>query len=532
VFVDSQDIAEQSVIQTDVCVIGAGAAGIVLALELMESAGVDIVILESGAAEPEDDGPSSYRVFPGRGLALGVDPSRPWYLGGNTNNWFGNCRPLEESDFEPRDWVPHSGWPIRRADVAPYYERAQAVLGLGEFGWYDLEQSRPHLSRPPLDVDPNVLDTRIIQTCPVLSVAERHRQRLELAENLRILLRVRALRLHTNAAADRATAVEVARADGGRLRVEAETFVLAAGGIENPRLLLASDNVLPNGLGNHHDLVGRCFMEHWYVDVPLGGWDGGLDLDLYQFQSDPLQLVERTRVWAQLALADDLLRRERAPGMSLYFFRSPRTSPSVLAAKRLKASMIGRAPFEPATDLRLLLTDPLEVTRHLARPSSDEGAPSDGYLLRVQLEQTPDSDNRVRLSSSRDAFGVRTPELDLRLGPDELRAYERTLAIAADELGMDSSRIVKQFRLLLGAGRCDFFWHHMGTTRMADAPEAGVVDADSRVHGVSNLFAAGSSVFTTGGIGAPTLTIVALALRLADRIKRSVPGTSAGDGRH
>jgi choline dehydrogenase-like flavoprotein len=137
----------------------------------------------------------------------------------------------------------------------------------------------------------------------------------------------------------------------------------------------------------------------------------------------------------------------------------------------------------------------------------------------VQLEQVPDPDNRVRLSSVRDAFGAPAPELSLRLRSSERRAHERTLAIAADALGLKGSRIVKQLQLMVDAGRCDFFWHHMGTTRMADDPAAGVVDADCRVHGVSNLFVAGSSVFPTGGIGAPTLTIVALALRLADVIR-------------
>jgi choline dehydrogenase-like flavoprotein len=151
------------------------------------------------------------------------------------------------------------------------------------------------------------------------------------------------------------------------------------------------------------------------------------------------------------------------------------------------------------------------------------------------MEQVPDPENRVRLAEARDEQGYPIPEIALRLTEPEVRAHQSALVLATEALGLRSGRIARQFRLMLGAGRCDFFWHHMGSTRMASDPADGVVDADCRVHGLSNLFVAGSSVFPTGGIAAPTLTIVALALRLAGLIAgrpaEAVADAAPGGGR-
>jgi choline dehydrogenase-like flavoprotein len=140
-------------------------------------------------------------------------------------------------------------------------------------------------------------------------------------------------------------------------------------------------------------------------------------------------------------------------------------------------------------------------------------------VLKVQIEQAPDPENRIRLSSSMNRFGQPDTELVLALSKEKRREHVRSLRIAAQALGLNDARVGKQMELMFGSGRFGFFFHHMGTTRMANDPVEGVVDRNCRVHGVENLFVAGSSVFPTGGTAAPTLTIVALALRLADHIR-------------
>jgi len=166
-FVDSRELPDHATVQADVCIVGAGAAGISLARELAGSP-LRIVLLEDGGIAPEVEGRGIYQLVGGRGPnpRLQLDPSRTWYFGGCTNHWNGFCRPLDEEDFAPRDWIPHSGWPIRRSTLLPYYERAQAACGLGDSRWYDLEACRAHLEHPPLDVDPRARErTRRATLC-------------------------------------------------------------------------------------------------------------------------------------------------------------------------------------------------------------------------------------------------------------------------------------------------------------------------------------------------------------------------------
>ena len=152
--------------------IGAGAAGISLALALADSS-LDVVLVEGGGLTAGKASRSVYRVVPGPQMALGTDPSKSWHFGGNTNRLdpFGNCRPLDAFDFEPREWVRYSGWPFRRRELRSYDEDAQRMSGLSDVRWYDADQCRPHLVHAPLDLDPMVLTTRMMQVCPVLSFA-------------------------------------------------------------------------------------------------------------------------------------------------------------------------------------------------------------------------------------------------------------------------------------------------------------------------------------------------------------------------
>jgi choline dehydrogenase-like flavoprotein len=508
---DLADHPSGGTVEADVCVVGGGAAGIALAVELTDSL-LKVALVETGGPHTEGGRPI-YQVIGGRPPTLTVDRSRPTYFGGNTNYWAGNCRPLDAVDFESRDWIAHSGWPVQRQELLPYYERAQVVSGLGDFRWYDPDACGAQLKHPLLRVDPAVLTNRIVHTCPVLSFAELHHRRLETAGNVQVLMRAQALRLRTNATDERVSAVELVSPDGRELRVEAGVFVLAAGGVENARLLLCS-----GGLGNGHDLVGRFFMEHWYVDLGLGPWDSALDLTAHTYRRN--QELGGAGIWAQIALSEERMQAARVPGLSVWFLRTPYSTPGVEGLSRLAAMARGRwRDAQLVTDTRLLLSDSGEVSRHVLRKLARRSAPSEGYSLRVQLEQTPDPENRVRLSADTDRFGQPLPELALRLPDEERRGHIRSLESVASELGLNGKRLAGQLALLLDAGRFDFFWHHMGTTRMADDPRQGVVDRNCRVHGCSNVFVAGSSVFPTGGTAAPTLTIVALALRLADHIR-------------
>jgi choline dehydrogenase-like flavoprotein len=504
-FIDAREVDERRPLEADLCVVGTGAAGLPLALKLAGTP-LRVLLLESGGLTADRNGQRIYRVVDDRPPRLVHDARRTWFFGGNTNHWFGNCRPLDAADFTTRDWIPYSGWPICRDDLLPYYAQAQELCGLGDFRYYDAEECRPYLPARTVGIDPTKLIPRVAQTCAAPSFGQRYRQRIEQAENLRVCLHARALRLETNAGGDMVQAVTVCAANGRRFRVAARMFVLAAGGIENPRLLLCSNDVNPNGLANGNDLVGRFFMEHPLVDIPLGG---SVDDKLLRSVGRDPRPMGTFSVWPQLSLSQDLMRKERLNGVSLWFDYA--RLPWRASRAKLLGLLHGRSPIKEAWPsggrmLREVREAALFAWEKLA------GHP----CLSVLLEQTPDPANRVRLSPQRDRFGQPAVELAFRLTDEDRERYARALRIVAAEVGLDANR------LHLDNGRLDFIWHHMGTTRMHSDPKQGVVDKDCRVHAVANLFIAGSSVFPTGGATTPTLTIVALSLRLADHLLRQL----------
>ena len=258
---DARRIPDGTRVEADICVVGSGPAGMSLALELMGS-GHRLCMLEAGGERPDRatqslfDGEASF--YPENEL----QESRLACLGGTTRVWAGWCRPLDAAAFEPRSWVDEDGWPFGREELDPFYERAQALCGLG---WFDDEVSRgrPEAAKPlPLPAD--LVETRLFQMSPPTRFGREYRRAVRDAPDVRVLLRAVCTELVPDAAGRIAT-LRAATLEGGAFEVTARFYVLAAGGIENPRLLLLSDRARPGGLGNERDLVGRYYMDHPYV---------------------------------------------------------------------------------------------------------------------------------------------------------------------------------------------------------------------------------------------------------------------------
>jgi choline dehydrogenase-like flavoprotein len=484
---DARKVPAGTRIECDVCVIGAGAAGIALALELAGTS-ARVALLESGGFERE---PATDDLS--RGLAFGrayppLHEVRSRRFGGTTDRWLGLCEPLDPIDFEAREWVPHSGWPFDFEALRGAYERAQRLCGLEDFV-YD-GSTWANEARPALALDPTRFVTRNLQVAPT-RFGEVHRAAVTGAAHVDTFLHANAVELRSDASGARLESVRVAVLEGGSFAVRARLFVLAAGGIENARLLLASNAVRPQGIGNEHDLVGRYFMEHPHL---LAGalLPASADLSLALYQAHPRGRVSSL---ALLAPSDALLRSER-----------------ILDFSALLASEGSLPELERA----------LAATVHEIDAAASAASPRAWILLDV-CEQAPNPESRVRLASERDALGVPRVRLEWRLSALDKRSLRRGHELLARELGRAGLG-----RLQLMLSDDDMEWpddlgggaHHMGTTRMHADPREGVVDANARVHGVANLFVAGSSVFPTSGAAHPTLTVVALALRLADHLKR------------
>jgi len=513
---DARSLPQESLIETDLAIIGAGAAGITLARELAGS-NLNICLLESGGLDFEQDIQDLYAGENGGRWYFPLDNCRLRYFGGSTNHWGGWCRPLTPIDFEARDWIPHSGWPITRADLDPYYQRAQVLTETGPFRYDATEFWEKTLDTKMVPFSRGLITTTFFQYSPPTRFGTRYREGIERASNVHTLLHATVTEIETGESGSTVTGLRVATLEGPSFRVRARRYVLATGAIENARLLLLSNRTQPAGVGNDHDLVGRYFMEHPHLP-------GVASLVMprpeafHAIYTQHLLLADNI-VHSALIPTDALLRRERLQHAVFTIGVMGVYNADNLAAPAPADEERARDIFELQRDL-----GPPRATDH--PPAGYNDWPPAGTLgascaLGCACEQAPNPDSRVTLAEERDALGLRHARLDWRITETDKRSLNRIVHALAEEFGA------------LGLGRLrpalsdDGVWpeevlggyHHMGTTRMAASPEHGVVNADCRVHGIDNLYIAGSSVFTTGGASNPTLTIVALALRLADHLR-------------
>ena len=500
-------------LDADVCVVGAGPAGIAIAGEL-SGRGIAVTVLESGGRRASLRG---QLLLGGRSVGYPY-PRLPLAavsaFGGSSHRWgpYWHARPLDALDFEERPEVPGSGWPFPRAALVPYYVRAERLLGLEPFDYEAGTAERDASRLLPVRAGRLVLG----ELRHGHADYRRAYERLAAAGDVRVILGAHVGELLPGGA-DAVAGVRAWVAPRRAFTVRAKVTVLAAGGIGNARLLLLGNAAHPEGIGNRHDLVGRFFMEHLAVRSGVVALHDPALLarrDLFGVGATPGGgAAVRT-----LALSEEVVRAEGL--LNTYVMLEPR--PRAFAAEGVRsASAFARAlrsqPLTarfPAQAARAALAAPA-VARALAarRPEI--------LVVRVQAEQAPSPDSRVTLEPAVNRFGIRKARLDWRIAEADRRSIRRTQELVGAELeaaglGRLEDLLGDERPPLLVAGH----YHHLGTTRMHPDPERGVVDAAGRVHGVDNLYVTGGSVFPTGGAANPTLTVVALALRLADELQR------------
>lgn len=500
-FIDSKQLDPGHQIETDICVIGAGAAGITIAREFIGTS-TRVALLESGGFELDSQTQS---LYDGENIGLpsfDLNVNRLRYFGGTTNHWSGHSRPLDPIDFEQRSWVPHSGWPLSREELDPFYRRSQPIIGLGPYEYENLQFWQDELKLPDLELDENRLKTAVYNQSPPTRFGKEYRRVLKQADNISVYLHANVLDIQANDTASEVTGLKVSSIDGPEFSVKAKTYILATGGMENARILLLSNSVAPAGLGNDSGLVGRFFMDHLLLrpgaDVSFS--DPRINLQLYQ----AIHKVDGGRMFAILASPEKLLRDEKLNNFRMHLIRA---TPS----NRLP---VGRV-FSKLDDVSGAGTSELDAV-----PVRKQN--KDHVALHLVLEPIPNPDSRITLSDKTDLFGQRKIDVNWQLSDKDLQNAYRAIELAALEFGrMGVGRAYatlfrdsNQWPGNLEAGR-----HHCGTTRMTDNPKTGVADRNCKVNNISNLYLTGSSLFPTIGYANPTLTIVALALRLCDHIK-------------
>jgi choline dehydrogenase-like flavoprotein len=528
-YIDARTLSKKTVINTDICIVGAGAAGITLARELIGQS-FRVCLLESGGLEYDNDTQSLYK---GRITGLPyypLDAARLRFFGGTTNHWNGACRPLDAIDFEARAWVPHSGWPFSRTHLWPFYERAQTVLQLGPLKYDGASWERE--DHPQAKFTGNSMESGVFQNKPT-RFGQLYREEIRAASNVDTYLHANVLEFEANESGRAVKRLRVTSLARNDFFVSARTYVLATGGIENARLLLLSNRTNRNGLGNNHGLVGRFFMDH-----PGAAWGkfgiiapSEFPLPFYSTREDPeldTGAEVNPYIWGFITPTAQTLRQQKLMncGISVKLLREE-DPPGIASMRHIKNTLAsGKWPDDFSQHLANVLSDINSITlKSVQKITGKELAPK---IMEIEYwaEPRPNPDSRVRLSGERDALGQPRVVLDWRLTGEDLGNARKILNLLATELGRSNLG-----RLRIDPETCSDKWmssmlegsyHHMGTTRMHKDPRQGVVDPDCRVHGLSNLYIAGSSVFPTAGHANPTLTIVALALRLADHLKKQM----------
>jgi choline dehydrogenase-like flavoprotein len=501
-----------------VCVIGAGAAGLTIAYR-MERAGIPCVVLEAGGARPSRQSQAFYWTQRSGVPTHSFAYSRFRALGGSTTFWTGQCAELEEEDFLGRgDTVP--AWPFEKAALANYYREASDLLGLRPPG-----QALQEIA-PDTALASETTAFREVRLSPLRSFAKGSFMKPPGHGTARVILNAPVTDIRADTGLGHIRAVDLRLPGGRRVTCEADHFVLAGGGVENARLLLASNSQAPRGLGNAHDLVGRYFMDHAYMFAGT--------------------LTGATESLRRISIGSMAAQRDRYGGFPVLRSRGPNsnaaalflTEPPAFGLSERLSSAQGRALThlsqilrgeryagrDTAPHLEALLRQPDRMLALVAGRVASLVQPRPMLAIRLFAETTPQYDSRIRLMPERDSLGLPRAAVEWNVSEEDKRGPAGLLDALKRALSTRDAGLKLETDIAPGQPWPGSFTggkHHVGTTRMGDTARSGVVDANCRVHGLANLYVSGSSVFPSSGWANPTLTIVALALRLSDELRRA-----------
>jgi len=551
--IDANRVDPGARVTADVCIIGAGAAGITLALELSRN-NISAVLLTGGQKKERPWDRDLYRgvtdlSYPHEPLEQG----RRRAFGGTTIAWGGRCMPLDPMDFQKRSWIPGSGWPIAYADLLPHYTRAIELCEASPFSFDASETFGPERAPMISGFDgAEVTSSRLERWSPPTNFAKRYAPELRKAPLLQVLVGGHALHIQVKATGRSIDYIRAASQPGRGFFIHARLYVLAAGGLENPRLLLVSDDIHTSGIGNSAGLVGRYYMTH-LLGAPLkvSFADRGPAFH-YDFERDGAGVYCRRR----FALTPFAQEQHEIGNASASLHRPPIADAAhgnaVFSAAFLAKQYADAFKNGGARDFRVRLRkdsytrrEHWEVIRQVSSGSAIEiskifrsrylvsrrlpmvlpdRSVSEHYL-HYQAEHAPNRDSRVVLNGERDAFGLRRLTARISFSDVDARTVAEVHRIIADRLEktqtghliFDEARIQGHISNLMANFNSEA--HQLGTTRMSDSSRDGVVDANCRSHEVDDLFVVGGSVFPTSGYANPLLTIVALSVRLAAHLR-------------
>jgi choline dehydrogenase-like flavoprotein len=522
--IDARSIAENEILDCDICIVGAGAAGITLAHEFC-NLDMKILLLESGGIKYDQRLDLLNQGEVDLATHSSLEENRRRQLGGVTTVWGGRCVPFDESDFEYQSHIPYSGWPITKKDLDPYYKLAHTYCELGDYN-YAVDDSKSMI--PGLN-SADISTKQLYLFSPPTDFGKQYLNTLKNAQNINLLLNANCLNIVTDETGNSVNYLNVSSLRRNHFMVQAKHYVLATGGLEVTRLLLLSNNVHKQGIGNRFNLLGRYYMGHLnsYLQVKFSEnlpiiWD-------YQ------RLLNGRYYQHSIAIREDKRKQYGLLNQRFFIerpnFSDPSHQSSILSATYLAKSWFTRQKSyqDLAAHLKNIVFDPQGMgvfcykwmtKRILSKnklPSVIIENKSNLYTFRMDSEQIPNPNSQVTLSERKDSFGLNQLKVEWQYSELDILSIEKSVQIlnqALENCSLGKVQSVIRIAPKPQAG------HHLGTTRMSSTPQNGVVDENCKVHDISNLYIASSSVFTTSSYANPTLTVVALAIRLGDHIKQ------------
>jgi hypothetical protein len=526
-------------IEHDVCIVGAGPVGIALALEC-ERHGLSVLMLEAGGKRASWFHRAEMAEISHPRHHVPIHVATRSAFGGTSWAWSGLCVRFDDVDFQVREFVPHSGWPLAHSEVAPFYDKAATLLNC------------PPDAMPATNGSSNGLEW-ISTDClawpssqPVLATS--YWEHFRRSQAITLCLNSPVVGLGLSSDGERVETVRVA-ARGGAQNIRARRIVLAAGGLRTTQLLLTTQRRWPRHFGGQSGALGRFYMGH------LTGWISSIRLntrlDARQLLYGPTQegKVGRRRltIRSEKLLAERLLNIGFWPVAPLFYDPNrPHGSLSAniaLAAPQLgqwmaggfRHAFLGPPPRRTAEHLRHILKSPGKTAtgvlgalsgkaaKRLDIAQSANGERPAIYSLQYHAEAEPKSENRVALADETDRLGLPRVKVDLQFGDRDAQSVVRAHAVLDQALrNAGRGQLIywasQEQRARSVLDQATDGYHQMGTTRMGGDPAQSVVDKNCRVHGLANLFIASSSVFPTGGQANPTLLATALGLRLAEHL--------------
>jgi choline dehydrogenase-like flavoprotein len=548
--ISEKDIIQGSYLKTEICIIGSGPAGITLALELLKTK-KKIILLTGGGYHETAASQDLHRGFVDSLTSHEpLEENRRRVFGGASTAWGGRCIPMDPIDFKKRSWIPFSGWPITYDELIPYYEKASNYLKSGVFE-YDAP-SFPHKLQIITGIDnQDVISTRLERWSPPVNFVKDYAPFLKKEKEIQVILDSHLISFETLNGKNIYSIK--AQAGNTHFSIKAKTFILACGGIENPRLLLASKNQFhPTGLGNKYDLVGRYYMSHFFGTYATLKPKDRENIK-YDFEKDRQGVYLRRRWWIT-----EKAQIENKIGNAIFFLHQANDQIghrdvlySVVFVTKFFISFVSKKSIysirsiwmkskedflfhckiilkEGWAELPTIIKIAFKRFQMRRLPFVLPHVNSEKLGLYFQTEHMPKPNSRITLNETEcDALGIPRAKVHI-----EFNELDRKTILESHKIFIDRYKKLNIGEVTFSnMGLLEFIEkkinsfnssaHHIGTTRMSDDPMLGVVDKNCLVHGISNLYIVGSSVFPTAGHVNPTLTIVALSVRLGDHLNKN-----------